>query len=136
MGGSLHQDACSGNVLSQISRFRVTYFDCLWQAQPKKISGQFSPMCALKVVTRRSLSASGRSVKIYRLSIQGQHLVSLAEKGIADATSSTTDVHVPDLITEANVWVPLPIVHRSLPGLVKKGDEGAILRVSSLPVEN
>jgi hypothetical protein len=63
-------------------------------------------------------------VILYRLNIEGKHLVALVEKGISDAASTSVDVRVPGAITETNVWVPLPIVHHATPHLVKKGDGG------------
>jgi hypothetical protein len=95
------------------------------QAQPKMAS-QFLPACMLKVVTRRTLSVSGKSVTMYRISMEGQHIVALIDTGIADApiTSRSTEVRDSDATTVANVWIPLPLVQYALPKLVKKGDEG------------
>jgi hypothetical protein len=68
---------------------------------------------------------------MYRLKIQGRPLVTLAIEGIADAaTSNSVGELVPGVSGEIHVWVPLPIVHRALPHLVKKGDEGAAPEVS------
>ena len=83
------------------------------------------------------LSASGKSVKMYRLSIQGQHLAMLTEKGISDAaTSSSADEVVSRVATKANIWVPLPILRLTRPDLVKKGDEGLACEASASSFQN
>ena len=91
-------------------------------------ASRFSPACVLKCITRRTLSVSGKSVTMYRLSIDGQHLICQVEEGIAEANGASNSAS--NLSTESNVWVPLPIVHHALPSMVKKGDKGPALAVS------
>jgi hypothetical protein len=101
-------------------------------AQPnvKHNTGLFSPASVLKLITRKTLSVSGKGVTMYRFSVQGQHLVCLAEDGITDAAGRRDPPS--NVVTKCNVWVPLPIVRHALPSFVKRGDEGVVLVVCIL----
>ena len=87
-------------------------------------TGPFSPASVFKLVTRKTLSASGKGVTMYRFSVQGQHLVCLAEDGIADAAGHQDPPS--NVVIQSNVWVPLPIVRHALLSFVKRGDEGPV----------
>jgi hypothetical protein len=115
-------------MLGQVNIYCGLYCICpeLTFVQSEHKRGRFSPASVLKVVTRRTLSASTKSVIMYRLSVEAQHLVHLTDRGIADVVGSFSISGAP---AKFNAWIPLPIVRRALPALVKKGDEGAALAV-------
>jgi hypothetical protein len=79
------------------------------------------------VVTQTVLSGSGHAIKVYRISIVGDGFLKSVEDGITRAHGSQPRV----LSKKFNVWIPLPIVRRALPYLVRTDD-----KVASAPVSN
>jgi len=78
-----------------------------------------TPWMAEGLVTRKILSGSGRTVKMYRINIIGDGILALVEDGISQAHGSRPR----GLSKRSSVWIPLPIIRHSVPHLVKPDDQ-------------
>ena len=70
-------------------------------------------------MTRKVLSGSGHTVKMYLVRIIGDSILASVEDGISLAHGSQPR----DLSKNSCVWIPLPVVRLALPSLVKPEDQ-------------
>ena len=78
-------------------------------------------------MTRTELSGSGHTIKMYCVIIVGDAFLASVKDGISHAHESKPGV----VHKKLNVWIPLPIVCRALPYLVKANDQVAFAPVSN-----
>lgn len=79
-------------------------------------------------VTRHSLELAGRSVKLYRMAFDGHELVSRTELGLNKVaeharSQNANDIRDPETGTIGNIWIPLPMIRRTLSQWVRRDNE-------------
>ena len=101
------------------------------QTLPHDRASGLQPSSVLKPVTQTTLSGSGRHIKMYQMQVDGQALTELVQVGINNAGAAapngahSTDSRESDATSTLNVWIPLPVLRRALPDLVKREDRAS-----------